>query len=87
MESKEKRTWVGDNAYPNIRSKRRKLTHLEIIDCIAEQTASVIIQMRKESKLRIYRTYGGHVSYSFKFTYKCYIRLAFHNSYKRYSLD
>ena len=54
MQSKEKRTWVGDNAYQNIRSKRKKLTHHEIIDCIAEQTGSVIIQMSKESKLRIY---------------------------------
>ena len=54
MESKEKQTWVGDNAYLEIRSKRKKLTHPEIIDSIAEQTASVIIQMSKESKLRIY---------------------------------
>ena len=43
MESKEKQTCVGDNAYLKIRSKRKKLTHHEIIDCIAEQTASVII--------------------------------------------
>ena len=43
MESKEKRTWVGDNAYQNIRTKRKKVTHHEIIDCIAEQTGSVII--------------------------------------------
>ena len=54
MESKEKRTWGGDNAYPNVRSKRKKLTHHEIIDRIAEQTASATIQMSKESKLRIH---------------------------------
>ena len=58
MESKEKRTWEGDNAHPNFCSKsnneRKKSTDHEIIDCIAEQTASVIIQVNKESKSRIH---------------------------------
>ena len=58
MESKEKRTWEGDNAHSNFRSKsnngRKKSTDYEIIDRIAEQTASVIIQVKKESKSRIH---------------------------------
>ena len=33
--------------------KEKKLTHYEIIDRIADQTASVIIQVSKELKLRI----------------------------------
>ena len=37
-----------------INYERKKLTHHEIIDRIAEQTASVIIQVSKESKLRIH---------------------------------
>ena len=44
-----------------INNERKKLTHHEIIDCIAEQTASVIIQASKESKF--IRTDGGHVSH------------------------
>ena len=36
-----------------INNKRKKLTHHEIIDRIADQTASVIIQVSKELKLRI----------------------------------
>ena len=49
----------GNNAYLSIRSKSnnnetKKLTHHEIIDRIAEQTASVIVQVRKESKLSIH---------------------------------
>ena len=35
--------------------KEKKLTHHEIIDRIAEQTALVIIQVSKESKLRIHQ--------------------------------
>ena len=37
-----------------INNERKKLTHQEIIDRITEQTASVIIQVSKESKLRIH---------------------------------
>ena len=49
----------GNNAHLSIRSKSnnnetKKLTHHEIIDRIAEQTASVIVQVRKESKLSIH---------------------------------
>ena len=36
-----------------INNERKKLTHHEIIDRIADQTASVIIQVSKELKLRI----------------------------------
>ena len=36
-----------------INNERKKLTHHEIIDCSADQTASVIIQVSKELKLRI----------------------------------
>ena len=38
-----------------INNERKKLAHHEIIDPIAEQTASMIIQVSKESKLRIRR--------------------------------
>ena len=37
-----------------INDERKKLIHHDIIDRIAEQTASVIIQVSKESKLRFY---------------------------------
>ena len=55
MGSKEKRTWGGDNVPSNVRSignvKLRsgkvKLTHHEIIDCIADQAVLVTIQMSK----------------------------------------
>ena len=70
-----------------INNERKKLTHHEIIDCIAEQTSSVIIQVSKESKLRIHRNLrrpSFSFTYLFKFTYKCFVRLAFHNSYERY---
>ena len=42
MQSKQKRTWVGDNAHPNVRfksmigNKGKKLTHHEIIDRTAQ---------------------------------------------------
>ena len=70
-----------------INNESKKLTHDKVIDRIAEQTASVIIQVSKESKLRIHlnlKRSGFSFTYSFKFTYKCFARLAFHNSYKRY---
>ena len=35
-------------------NERKKLTHHKIIDGIVEQTASVTIQVSKESKLRIH---------------------------------
>ena len=38
-----------------INNERKKLTRPAVIDRIAEQTASVITQMSKESKLRIQR--------------------------------
>ena len=66
---------------------RKKLTHHKIIDCIAEQTASVIIQVSKESKLRIHPNLWRPrftFTYSFKFVYKCFLRLAFHDSYERH---
>ena len=68
-----------------INNERKKLTNHEIIDCISEQAASVIIQVSKESKLRIHpnlRRPRFSFTYSFKFTYKCFVRLAFHNSYE-----
>ena len=68
-----------------INNERKKLTHHEIIDRIAEQTALVIIQVSKESKLRIHpnlRKPRFSFTYSFKFTYKCFARLALHNSYE-----
>ena len=63
----------------------KKLTHHEITDRTAEKTPSVIIQVSKESKLRIHpnlRRPRFSFTYSFKFTYKCFVRLAFHNSYE-----
>ena len=65
----------------------KKLTHHEIIDRTAEKTPSVIIQVSKESKLRIHpnlRRPRFFFTYSFKFTYKCFLRLAFHNGHERY---
>ena len=67
--------------------KEKKLTHHEIIDSIAEQTESVITQVCKDSKLWIHSNLQGppfSFTYSFKFTYKCFARLAFHNTYERY---
>ena len=46
-----------------INNERKKLNHHELIDCIAEQTASVTIKVSKELKLRIHLTYGDHVSH------------------------
>ena len=69
-----------------INNGRKKLTHRESIDRIAEQTASVMIQVSKYSKLRIHPNLGMprfSFTYSFKFTYKCFARLAFHNSYEQ----
>ena len=54
---------------------------------IAKQTALVTIQVGKESKLRIDSTLWRtrfSFTYSFKFTYKYFVRLAFHNSYEKY---
>ena len=65
--------------------KEKKLTHHEIIDRIEEQTASMTIQVSKESKLRIHpnlRRPRFSSTYSFKFTYKCFVRLAFHNNFE-----
>ena len=70
-----------------INNERKKLTHHEIIDRIAEQISSVIIEVSKESKLRIHSNLGGprfSFTYLFKFNYKCFVRLAFHNCYVRY---
>ena len=70
-----------------INNERKKLTHHEIIDRIAEQTASMVIQVSIESRLRIHpnlRRPRFSFTYSFKFTYKYFVRLAFHNSYVRY---
>ena len=70
-----------------INNERETLTHREIIDRIAEQTASVIIQVSKESKLRIHPNLQRprfSFTYTFKFTYKCFVRLAFHDSCERY---
>ena len=72
-----------------IDNERKKLTHHKIIDRIAEQIASVIIPLSKESKLRIHRnlrTPHFSITYSFRLTYKCFVRFAFHNSYERYKL-
>ena len=51
-----------------INNERKKLTHHEIIDRSAEQTALVIIQVSKGSNLRIH---PNLLNYSFKFTYIC----------------
>ena len=62
-----------------INDKRKKLTHHEIIDHVAEQTGSMIIQVSKESKLRIHPNLQRprfSFAYSFKFTYKCFLGLA-----------
>ena len=61
--------------------KEKKLTHHEIIDGNAEQTAWMVIQVSKESKLRRPRF---SFTYSFKFTCKRFVRLTIHNSYERY---
>ena len=45
---------IGTFAPKVINNRRKKLTDHEIIDRIAEQTVSVIIQVSKESKLRIH---------------------------------
>ena len=37
-----------------LNNERKRLTHYEIIDRTAEQTASVIIQVSKESRLKIH---------------------------------
>ena len=61
-----------------ITDERKKLTHHEMIDCIAEQTALVIIQVSKELKLMIYsilRRPRFSFTHSVKFTYKCFVRL------------
>ena len=68
-------------------NERTKLIHHEIFDHIAEQTASVIIQVSKESKLRIHpnlRMPRFPFTHSFKLTYKGFVRLAFHNSHEQY---
>ena len=68
-------------------NKRKKLTHHEIINRTAEQTASVITQVCKELKLCIHPNLWRlrfTFTYSFKFTYKCFVELVFHNSYERY---
>ena len=70
-----------------IKNERKKLIHREVIDRIAKQNATVIIQMSKESKLRIQpnlRTLRFPFTYSFKLTYKCFVRLDFHNRYEQY---
>ena len=68
-----------------INNERKRLTHHEIIDRIAEQTGSVIIHVSKESKMRIHPNLRPRFSftYSFKSTYKCFGRLIFHDSYER----
>ena len=58
-----------------INDERKKLAHHEIIDCIAEQTESVITQVCKESKLWIHpnlRPPRFSFTYSFNFTYERY---------------
>ena len=69
-----------------LNNERKKLTHREINDRIAKQTTSVMIQVSKDSKLRIHPNLGMprfSFTYSFKFTYKCFVRLVFHNSYEQ----
>ena len=61
-----------------INNERKWLTHHEIIDHTAEQTASVIVQVSKESKLRIHSNLWRprfSFTYSFKFTYKDWISI------------
>ena len=64
------------------------MTDHEFIDRTAEQTESMITQVCKESKLWIQPNLQRprfSFTYSFKFTYKCFVILAFHNSYEQYS--
>ena len=68
-----------------INNERKKLTHHEIIDRTVEQTVAVIIQVSIESKLRIHpnlRRPRFSFIYSFKFTYKCLVKLGVNNSYE-----
>ena len=70
-----------------INNARKKITHHEVIDRIAKQTESVTTQVCKELKLWIHPNLQRSrfsFTYSFKFTYKCFARLAFHNNYERY---
>ena len=70
-----------------INNERKKLTHHEIIDRIAEQMRRWSFKWANwESKLRIQPNLRRpHLSftYSFKFPYKCFVRSAFHKSYER----
>ena len=57
MKSKEKRTWGGDNAHPNVRlkvinSETKRLTH-HITDRIAEQAALVIVLVSSELRTHL----------------------------------
>ena len=59
-----------------INNERKILNDHEIIDRNAEQIDSVIIQLRKESKLWIHpnlRRQSFSFPYSFKFTYFCIV--------------
>ena len=70
-----------------INNERKILIHHEVIDRIVEQTALAIIQVSKESKLGIHpnlRWPRFSFTYLIKLTYRCFVRLAFHNSYERY---
>ena len=61
-----------------INNERKKLTHHKIIDRSAEQTASVIIQVSKESKLRIHPNLQRpcfSCTYSVKFTCKYWLSI------------
>ena len=73
---------MGDNAVRLSRmflvkvlnNERKFLTRYKIIDSIAEQTATVIAQVCKKSKLLIHanlRQLSSSFIYSFKFTYFC----------------
>ena len=61
-----------------INNGKQKLTHHQITDRIAEQTASVIIQTSKELRINsnIRRPCFSFI-YSFKFTYKCFVWIGF----------
>ena len=47
----------------NNEKKKKKLTHREIIDRIAEKTESVSLRFAKDQNCGFVRTYGDHISH------------------------
>ena len=59
----ERRMLIPKFVLKVINSERKKLTHYEIIDRIAEQTESVITQVCKNENCGFIQTYDDHVSH------------------------